>query len=126
MAQRVINIKGLEHPEGSPNACKIGPLLVSGAIYGKDPETGKLPESVDEQARNAFANLKRILAEAGMGLDDVAKLTIYVRDDKYAAVARKHWAECFPDPQRRPTRRTLEAKIHVGLVQLEIIAYKAP
>ena len=126
MAQRVINIKGLEHPEGSPNACQIGPLLVSGAIYGKDPETGKLPESVDEQARNAFANLKRVLAAAGMGLDDVAKLTIYVRDEKYSADARKHWAECFPDPSRRPTRRTLEAKIHVGLVQLEIIAYKAP
>lgn len=126
MAQQVINLKGLEHPEGSPNACKIGPLLVSGAIYGKDPETGMLPDSVDEQARNAFANMKRVLAEARMGLDDVAKLTIYVRDDDYAAIARKHWAECFPDPKRRPTRRTLEAKIHVGLVQLEIIAYKAP
>jgi len=126
MAQRVINIKGLEHPEGSPNACKIGPLLVSGAIYGKDPETGELPESADEQARNAFANLKRVLAAAGMLLDDVAKLTIYVREEKYSAAARKHWAACFPDPQRRPTRRTLEAKIHVGLIQLEIIAYREP
>jgi enamine deaminase RidA (YjgF/YER057c/UK114 family) len=126
MAQQVINLKGLEHPEGSPNACKIGPLLVSGAIYGKDPETGKMPDSVDEQARNAFLNMKRILAVAGMGVDDVAKLTIYVRSDDYAGAARKAWAECFPDPQRRPTRRTLEAKIHVGLVQLEIIAYKAP
>lgn len=126
MAQQVINIKGLEHPEGSPIACRIGPLLVSGAISGKDPESGQLPDSVDAQARNAFANLKRVLAAAGMGLDDVAKLTIYVRDDAYGAIARKHWAECFPDPKRRPARRTLEAKIHVGLVQLEIIAYKAP
>ena len=126
MPQQVINLKGLEHPEGSPNACKIGPLLCSGAIYGRDPETGVLPDSVDEQAKNAFANMKRVLAAAGMGVDDVAKLTIYVRDEAYAAIARKHWAECFPDPQRRPTRRTLQANIHAGVVQVEIIAFKMP
>lgn len=126
MARQPINVKGLEHPEGVPIATKIGPLLVSGAIGGKDPKTGELPDSVDAQARNCFANLKRVLAEAAMSLDDVAKLTIYVRDDAYGAIARQHWAECFPDLERRPARRTLEAKIHLGLIQLEVIAYKAP
>src|SRR5579863_4696863 len=125
MARQQINVPGLEHPEGVPVACKIGPLLVSGAIGGKDLKTGELPDSVDAQARNCFANLKRVLAEAGMELEDVVKLTIYVRDDKYGALARKHWAECFPDPKRAPARRTLEAKIHLGLIQLEVIAYKA-
>ena len=125
MARQPINVAGLEHPEGVPIATKIGPLLVSGAIGGKDPASGDLPDGVDAQARNCFANLKRVLAAAGMSLDDVAKLTIYVRDDAYGAIAREHFAHCFPDPERRPARRTLEAKIHVGLIQLEIIAYKA-
>lgn len=125
MAQHVINLKGMEHPQASPVACRIGPLLVSGAIHGKDPETGKLPADIDDQARNAFANLRRVLEAAGMGLEDVAKLTIYVVNEKYRDAALKHWAECFPDPSRRPARRTFAAPIHVGFVQLEIIAYKA-
>jgi enamine deaminase RidA (YjgF/YER057c/UK114 family) len=123
--QTVINLKGLEHPEASPVACHIGPLLVSGAITGKDPESGAMPDDGESQARNAFANLKRVLAAAGMGLDDVAKLTIYIADDKHRAAAIKYWAQTFPDPNRRPARRTLLAPIHAGVVQVEIIAYKA-
>ena len=125
MTQQVINLKGHEHPQDSPLACKIGPLLSSGAITGKDLETGTMPPDADTQARNAFINMKRVLAAAGMGLEDVAKLTIYLADDKYRDAAIKHWALTFPDPNRRPTRRTLLAPIHAGIVQVEIIAYKA-
>ena len=125
MTQQVINIKGLEHPEASPIACRIGPLLVSGAINGKDPVSGKMPDGVEEQSRNAFANMKRVLEEAGMTLDDVAKITIYVKSDKDRQIPLKYWAEYFPDPKRRPARRTFEAPIHAGIVQVEIIAYKA-
>ncbi len=125
MVQQVINLKGHDHPQASPLACKIGPLLTSGAITGKDLETGTMPPDADTQARNAFVNMKRVLAAAGMGLEDVAKLTIYIADDKHRDAAIKHWALTFPDPSRRPTRRTLIAPIHAGIVQVEIIAYKA-
>jgi 2-iminobutanoate/2-iminopropanoate deaminase len=125
MAQQVINLEGHDHPQASPLACKIGPLLSSGAITGKDLETLTMPPDADTQARNAFINMKRVLAAAGMGIEDVAKLTIYIADDKYRDAAIKHWALTFPDPNRRPTRRTLIAPIHAGIVQVEIIAYKA-
>jgi 2-iminobutanoate/2-iminopropanoate deaminase len=126
MAQQVINLPGLEHPQASPVACRIGPLLTSGAIVGKNPETGVLPESAEAQARNAFANMERVLKAAGMSLGDVAKLTIYVADEKYRDTAIRYWAQHFPDPNHRPARRTLQAPIHAGVVQLEVIAYKAP
>jgi 2-iminobutanoate/2-iminopropanoate deaminase len=125
MVQQVINIKGLEHPEQSPMACRIGPLLCSGAIHGRDPDSGTLPADADTQAKNAFSNMRRVLAAAGMGVDDVAKLTIYIADDRHRDAALKHWALTFPDPGRRPARRTLTAPIHAGVVQVEIIAYKA-
>lgn len=125
MTQLVVNLKGHEHPQASPLACKIGPLLCSGAITGKDLETGTMPPDSDTQARNAFGTMKRVLAEAGMGLEDVAKLTIYVADEKYRDAAIKHWALTFPDPSRRPARRTLLAPLHAGIVQVEIIAYKS-
>lgn len=124
MAQQVINLKGHEHPQGSPLACKIGPLLTSGAITGRNLESGNMPIDADTQARNAFLNMRAVLAEARMGLDDVAKLTIYIADDRYRDAAIKHWALTFPDPNHRPARRTLVAPIHAGIVQVEIIAYK--
>ena len=125
MPQQVINLKGIDHPQASPMACKIGPLLCSGAIYGRDPESGQLPADAASQARNTFANMKRVLAEAGMSVDDVAKITIYIADDAHRDAAIAEWARTFPDPNHRPARRTLVAPIHAGIVQVEIIAYKA-
>jgi 2-iminobutanoate/2-iminopropanoate deaminase len=52
MPQQIINLKGINHPQASPLACKIGPLLCSGAIYGRDPESGQLPADAAAQARN--------------------------------------------------------------------------
>lgn len=125
MVQQIINLEGHDHPQASPLGCKIGPLLCSGAIAGKNLETGIMPPDADMQARNVFINMKRVLAAAGMGLEDVAKLTIYIADDAHRDAAIKHWALTFPDPNRRPVRRTLIAPIHNGIVQVEIIAYKA-
>lgn len=121
----MFNLDGHDHPQASPLGCKVGPLLSSGAITGKDLATGIMPPDADTQARNAFVNMKRLLAKAEMGLEDVAKLTIYIADDKHRDAAIKHWALTFPDPNHRPTRRTLITPIHAGIVQVEIIAYKA-
>jgi 2-iminobutanoate/2-iminopropanoate deaminase len=125
MPQQVLNLKRIDHPQASPMACKIGPLLCSGAIYGRDPDSGDLPKDGESQARNTFANMKRVLAAAGMSVDDVAKITIYIADDAHRDAAIAEWARTFPDPNRRPARRTLVSAIHAGVVQVEIIAYKA-
>jgi 2-iminobutanoate/2-iminopropanoate deaminase len=42
-----------------------------------------LPESFDEQCRLAWRNVERVLAEAGMSLRDLAKVTIFLSDRKY-------------------------------------------
>jgi len=124
MPQQVINLEGHDHPQASPLGCKIGPLFSSGAITGKDLDTGTMPPDAETQARNAFINMKRLLAKAGMGIEDVAKLTIYLKDEQHREIAIKHWALAFPDPNHRPTRRTLIAPFHFGVIQVEIIAYK--
>jgi 2-iminobutanoate/2-iminopropanoate deaminase len=124
MTQQVINLKGMDHPQQSPLACKVGPLLASGAISGKDTATGIMPADGEGQARNVFINMKAVLAAAGMTIDDVAKLTIYIADDKYRDAAIAEWAKCWPDPQKRPARRTLIAPLHAGSVQVEVIAFK--
>ena len=51
-------------------------LLVSGQI-GQDAD-GTVPPSFEEQLRLAISNLTAILRGAGMGIEDVAKLTFFL------------------------------------------------
>jgi 2-iminobutanoate/2-iminopropanoate deaminase len=53
-------------------------LFVSGQV-GVDAQ-GAVREGVEEQSRQAVANLGAVLAEAGMSVDDLAKMTIYLTD----------------------------------------------
>jgi 2-iminobutanoate/2-iminopropanoate deaminase len=53
-------------------------LFVSGQV-GVDSE-GAVLEGVEAQSRQAVANLGAVLAEAGMSVDDLAKMTIYLTD----------------------------------------------
>ncbi|WP_148570834.1 RidA family protein [Nocardioides caldifontis] len=53
-------------------------LFVSGQV-GVDAE-GAVKEGVEEQSRQAVANLGAVLAEAGMGVEDLVKVTIYLTD----------------------------------------------
>jgi enamine deaminase RidA (YjgF/YER057c/UK114 family) len=50
-------------------------VWVSGQV-GMD-EKGAVGEGIEEQARIAFQNLKKVLAEAGGSLDDIVELVTY-------------------------------------------------
>src|SRR3546814_14071153 len=71
MRQRSINIESIGHPQPIPLACRIGPILATGGIMGRDSETRVMPEDVAGQAANCFRNLALVLAEAGMDMGDV-------------------------------------------------------
>jgi len=123
MRQKSIEVKGLEHNAPIPMACRIGPILASSGIGGKDPATGKLPAEPDRQAFHCFDNLKRVLAAGGLDLGDVVKLTVFVVDESHRDAINKYWNECYPDPHRRPARHTLVAPLRGGqLMQLEALA----
>jgi len=51
-------------------------LAVSGQI-GTAPD-GSIPADVGAQAENAWRNIKAILEDAGMGLADIVKVTIFL------------------------------------------------
>ena len=38
-----IDVPGARHVNPIPSACRRGPFVVTGAISGADPETGKVP-----------------------------------------------------------------------------------
>ena len=54
-------------------------VFVSGQIP-VDPATGKMADTVEEQAAQSLANLKAILAEAGLSMANVVKTVIFLAD----------------------------------------------
>jgi 2-iminobutanoate/2-iminopropanoate deaminase len=120
--QKSIEVEGLGHGAPIPMGCRVGPILMTSGVGGKDRKTGKTPEDADGQARNAFDNLKAVLAAADLGLGDVVKITVYVVDDKYRNEINKYWEECYPDPHKRPARHSLVMPLRGVLLQLEAFA----
>jgi len=56
-------------------------LFVSGQIPAE--ADGSVPERFEDQARLAWRNVLAQLAAAGMGLDNLVKVTIFLSDRKY-------------------------------------------
>ena len=80
-------------------------VYLSGQI-GLEPATGELvAESFEAQVRQAFANLKAVVAAAGGTLDNIVKLTLFLTDLGKFAAANAIMAELIPQPF--PARSTI-------------------
>jgi 2-iminobutanoate/2-iminopropanoate deaminase len=101
-----IDVPGLDHINPIPNASRIGPFIVSGGIFGKDPQTGKVAEGIEAQCRQTFANIRAVLAAGGATPDDVIKLSVWLKDIGDRPTMNKYWLQMFPDDHSRPARHT--------------------
>lgn len=70
-------------------------VFVSG-MPGLDPSTGQLSEGFEEQARQAFLNIKLVLEELGSSMDKVVKTTIFMVVGHDFSILNKVYAETFP------------------------------
>ena len=59
---------------------KVGNLIFTSVQLGIDPETGKMPPEVENQARNSLQNIRAILEAAGSGMDKVFKTVVFLAD----------------------------------------------
>ena len=76
-------------------------VFVSGQIP-VDPATGKMADTVEEQAAQSLANLKAILAEAGLSMANVVKTVIFLADiNDFAAVNAVYAKACQQEISRR-------------------------
>lgn len=129
MKRKSIYISGFSHGNNPvPAASIIGHILMTGAIFGTLRDTGKVPESVEEQCRLMFDNVRRILEAANGSLDDVLKMTFYLRPEVSRELLNTHWVAAFPDEASRPARHvivsnTLPASMSL---QCDIVAHLNP
>jgi len=99
-------------------------LYLSGQL-GVDPETNALVEGVETQARLALANLKTVLASAGLTMDDVVKTTVFLKNMGDFAAINAIYTEAFG--KNKPARSCVAvAELpRGGLFEIEAVAYKA-
>lgn len=124
MSQTSIEIEELSHQSAPiPLGCRVGPILATSGIGGKNARTGEMPADAKSQAVNCFENLKSVLAAGGLGMDNVVKVTVYLADETYRAAVNPPWLHHYPDPHRRPARHSLVMPLRGGmLVQIEALA----
>ena len=65
---------------------RAGDLVFVAGMRGIDPATNILVEGAEARIRQAFLNMRTVVAAAGGGLHDAVRLVVYVTD--VAAIAR--------------------------------------
>jgi len=121
--QRVSSPDIPEHANPFPACVKIGNLVFSAAIGGDDPETHELPEDEESQIENAFQAMRNMLSAAGGSPENVAKVSVYVKDRSIRPKVNPHWLAMFPDEDDRPVRHMSPSDMPPGRhIQLEFIA----
>ncbi len=104
--RKSIEIEGFRHANPIPNASRIGNLVMSGVILGRDPETGEYPPALAEQAALCFRFIRETVEAAGGTTDDILKINFYLKDPADRAALNELWVEMFPDPAARPARHS--------------------
>ena len=89
-----------------------------------DPVSDKLAVGdVEFQTQLTLSNIRRILEAAGVGITDVVKCSVFLRDISEFHNMNRVYAAFFGD--HKPARTTIEAKFHQAemLVEIDCVAY---
>jgi reactive intermediate/imine deaminase len=104
-------------------AMRAGDLVFVSGQMATDGSGRIIDGGIEAQTRQAFENIKAILAEAGCTLADVVKCTCWIDDARDFGRFNATYAEFFPtDPPARST--TVCRLVLDGKLEVEAIAYK--
>jgi len=100
-------------------------IKVGNRIYvaGQTPvnaETGKIPETVEEQTRQTLENIKHVLEAGGATMDDVVKVTTYLTDLNDFDAYNEVYKEFFQEPL--PARVTIGCELKGIPLEIDAIA----
>lgn len=105
---------------------KAGGFLFTAGQIPLDPVTMEVVgTTAPEQARQALANARAIVEAGGLGLGDVVKVTVFIRDmGQFAAINEVYKTFFGEDPPARSVVEVSRLPKDV-LVEVEMIAYSA-
>jgi len=109
------------------HAVEVPPNARTLYISGQVPVAadGSTPEGIDDQVVLAFDNVQTVLAEAGMSLDDVVRVNVYLTDESYFSAFRDHRNRLFTDHKAASTAIAIAALANPQFkVEIEAVAAK--
>lgn len=123
MSNRIVQSKNAPAAIGPySQAITAGNLLFSSGQLGLNPETGVLPEGIEEQTKQSLKNVQAILEEAGFQKTDVIKTVVFLKNMSDFSAVNEIYAGFFGD--HKPARSCVEvAQLPKGgLVEIEVVA----
>ena len=110
------------HQNPIPSISRVGSMVFTPVISGRDAETNQVPDDPAKQAENCFANLRRMLEKAGAKPEHVGHVTVYIGNNDLRSHVNKPWVEMFPDEHARPARHAIINESLGNSIQIEAIA----
>lgn len=98
-------------------------VFISGQIP-VNPATGEIPEGITAQARQSLANVKAVLAAAGLTMDNVVKTTVFLADMSLFVPMNEVYAEAFSAPYPARSAVAVKELPKQVLLEVEVIAAK--
>ena len=122
MVKKVITVPNAPKLPFSP-AIRAGDyIFVSGQVGFADAE-GREVKGIEAQTKLCLENMKRVLEAAGSSLDDVVKVTVFLRNEEDFATLNEIYQSYFV--KDKPARSTVIAGLTLRsmLIEMECIAY---
>ena len=100
--RRHVRLKSREATDTRPfdDAVRVGPTLYLAGRIGLDPATGKPPADAAAEVRNVMDQIKSVLTQEGMTMDDLVTVTVYCTDlslyGTFNDVYRTYFTKGFP------------------------------
>ena len=111
----------LPRPAGPYSHVAVANGFVFTAGFGpQEPGTGAIPTGVAEQTEAVIRNVERALAEAGLDLSHVVKVTAHLADLADFAAYNAVYERMFPAPY--PVRTTVGSQLSGILVEIDVVA----
>ncbi len=103
-------------------AIRSGDFLFLSGMTGVDPESGKLVEGgIRSQTKQIIKNIEAVISEAGLGLKDLIKMTVFLKDMEDFKDFNEVYSEFFIG--EFPVRTTVQAMPPANaLIEIEAIA----
>jgi reactive intermediate/imine deaminase len=122
MSKEAVRTEGAPGPAGAYSQGVVaGGFLYTAGFGPKDPVTGEVPDGVGEQTARVLRSIGAVLAERGLTLDDVVKVTAHLQDlRRDFAEFNAAYREFFTEPY--PVRTTVGSDLMNILVEIDVVA----
>lgn len=104
-------------------AIEVNGFVFTSGVIPVDPKTGAIGETIEEQAGQAFTNLRNLIEASGASVSQVVKTTVFIKEMDDFAKINEIYAGFFKEPF--PARSCVEVARLPKDVKLEIEAVVA-